>query len=369
MVSTSLRAALATLPAALSFGIDPHAARQGPILHLLERQLVDTNARHRIPALDGVRGLAVLWVVLFHATNSIGHSSPLVRAVLAVTHAGWFGVEIFFTLSGFLITGILLDSRCKPPRDYFGTFYWHRTLRIFPIYFLLLALLVVVPSVIPIAQTEGWRRYLHEQGWFWLYGSNILREYAGTSSPVLEFDWFELTHTWSLAVEEHFYLAWPMLVYLLTGRQLWVTALGLMALSIGLHFIPLDPLASGVLATPKHMTGLCVGACFAMWVRKHPSSLPRFERLVRPLGARWLVFFGTYSYGLYLYHYLLAPLWRRVDLARWPGGYSVGMLCFVALYLGLPLLVAMASFRFIEAPLLRLKYWRRKPRSGGSLTS
>jgi peptidoglycan/LPS O-acetylase OafA/YrhL len=308
----------------------------------------------RVPALDGIRGVAVLWVVLFHATNTMGHTFAPIKAVLAVTQAGWFGVEIFFALSGFLITGILIDSKHR--RDYFQSFYWRRTLRIFPIYFGVLILLLIIPWATKALQTEGWWRFVDLQPWFWLYGTNSLRE-LHPGQPIMEFDWFELTHLWSLAVEEHFYLVWPLLVYLLTRRQLWATALALMAFSTCLQVLPLQPLTAAVLATPKHLIALCIGACLAMWVREHPGSLQTFLRYARPLEARWLVFLGTYSYGLYLYHYLFAPLWRKVDLATWPGGYTVGMICFTALYLGLPLLVAVASFHLVEAPIMR-----RRPR-------
>ena len=288
-----------------------------------------------------------MWVVLFHASLALGHTNWLVQGVLSILHAGWFGVEIFFVLSGFLITGILLAAKDKPAAEFFGSFYWRRTLRIFPIYFLVLALLLLIPLFAPALQTEGWVRYVHDQGWYWLYGANILREYAGNSVPRLEYGWFELTHTWSLAVEEHFYLMWPLLVYTLSKRQLWFTALALIALSLTLHFVPLGPKASAIFATPKHLIGLCVGACLAM----RPVPVPRW--LSRPFEARWLVFLGTYSYGLYLYHYLFGPLWRRVDLTQWPGGYTVGMVCFTVLYLALPLIVAVASFQWIETPIMR----------------
>ena len=323
----------------------------------------------RVPALDGIRGLAVLWVVLFHASNSLGHSSPYVRAVLAVLHKGWLGVEIFFVLSGFLITSILLDSKHLGAREFFGGFYWRRMLRIFPIYFLILALLVAVPLAVTSLQTPGWQRYFYEQGWFWLYGANILWAYSGTTTPALEFGWFELTHTWSLSVEEHFYLVWPLLVFTLTRRALWAAVSALLALSIGLRFVDLDPVAAGALDTPKHLAGLCIGAMLAMW---RPALPKTFHPFIRLFEARWLVFFGTYSYGLYLYHNIFGPLWRQVNLARWPGGYSIGMVFFIALYIGLPLLVAVASFHWIEMPILRYKgrlfagVARSKPASGAS---
>ena len=303
-------------------------------------------------ALDGIRGFAVLWVVLFHATNSMGHSSPYVRAVLAVLHQGWFGVEVFFALSGFLITNILLESKALTARDYFAGFYWRRVLRIFPIYFLILALLALVPLAVDALQTPDWHRYIEKQWWFWLFGSNIVWAYYGTSTPVLEFGWFELTHTWSLAVEEHFYLLWPLLVFVLNRRALWVAVASVFCVSVALHFTKFGPLATGLLDTPKHLTGLSLGAILAMWRPQIPAFM---HPLVRLCEARWLVFFGTYSYGLYLLHNLFTPLWRTFNIATWPGGYSIAMIYSTVIYVGLPLLVAMASFHWIERPILRYR--------------
>lgn len=294
----------------------------------------------------------MLWVVLFHASNSMGHSSPYVQAVLTVLHKGWLGVEIFFVLSGFLITSILLDSKRLSARAFFGGFYWRRMLRIFPIYFLILGLLLVVPLVITSLQTPGWERYFHKQGWFWFYGANVLWAYSGIATPALEFGWFELTHTWSLSVEEHFYLVWPLLVFTLPRQALWWAVGALLSLSVGLRFVELTPVEAGALDTPKHLAGLCIGAMLAMWRPALPRALRPVARLFE---ARWLVFLGTYSYGLYLYHNLFGPLWRKVNLASWPGGYSIAMLYFTVLYVGLPLLVAIASFHWFESPILRCK--------------
>jgi peptidoglycan/LPS O-acetylase OafA/YrhL len=122
-------------------------------------------------------------------------------------HAGWIGVQIFFVLSGYLITTILIKNRNTNFGAYLGRFYWRRTLRIFPpYYFFLLATLVIyvgkgVPSAFP-------------NDWPWLFG------YAANFARLREGDLPTHVHTWSLALEEQFYLIWPLAVFFLSSRRL-----------------------------------------------------------------------------------------------------------------------------------------------------
>src|SRR5262245_13745 len=172
----------------------------------------------RVPALDGLRGLAILPVMLTHFVSD-GDLSPVSKVdeiVSATLTLGWVGVELFFVLSGFLITGILLDSRGAP--HYFRNFYIRRTLRIFPLYYGFLALwLGVLPlfykwpndvlKVVSIPVSPVWS---------WAYLTNIVQ--------ALHDDWRAgppyTTHFWSLAIEEQFYLVWPTVVFLFSRRRL-----------------------------------------------------------------------------------------------------------------------------------------------------
>ena len=155
------------------------------------------SARH-VPAADGVRGLAIL-VVLIHnaAWINAGTGSFLLKLTLAITSTGWVGVQLFFVLSGYLITGILVDALGSP--RYFRHFYIRRTLRIFPLYYAaLLVALFVVPQV---AQVPAWAAAARQnQWWYWSYLSNWGAPFGHGIAG--------LPHFWSLAVEEQFYLCW-----------------------------------------------------------------------------------------------------------------------------------------------------------------
>lgn len=173
-----------------------------------------------IPELDGLRGIAILLVLVSH----FGYFHPvggLETVVLDITHAGWTGVDLFFALSGFLITGILLDS--KDERRYFRNFYIRRTLRIFPLYFTYL--LVFFHVLVPVAHHfKVWGNVVPKgEIWYWLYCTNFLYVFdLGTQM---------LGPFWSLAVEEQFYLVWPLLVYFMPRRWMWRACAAVVAAS------------------------------------------------------------------------------------------------------------------------------------------
>ncbi|HKW15841.1 MAG TPA: acyltransferase, partial [Candidatus Krumholzibacteria bacterium] len=160
-------------------------------------------------------GLAILAVMAFHFTLRVPDATPGDRLIHRVLGAGWAGVDLFFVLSGLLITTLLLDAKDAP--HYFRTFYGRRALRIFPLYYGFLAayfLLVVHRG------TTGDDHYLwHEQGWWWSYLDNWWLAFVRRTEPP---NYFWTGPFWSLAVEEQFYLVWPALVLLLTRRRLTV---------------------------------------------------------------------------------------------------------------------------------------------------
>lgn len=185
------------------------------------------SAGSHVPALDGIRGVAILLVVVHHTLHAWRPGGGPVDALLRslVGHA-WVGVDLFFVLSGFLITGILFDSKGK--RRYFGSFYPRRMLRTFPLYYATLLVCFVVLPALPLAGT-GWLRELSaHQGWFWAHLSN----FYNLSHNIVRMDGPEIgwmSTFWSLAVEEQFYLAWPLVVFFCTPKRLAVLCGALLA--------------------------------------------------------------------------------------------------------------------------------------------
>lgn len=166
-------------------------------------------AAERVTALDGVRGLAILMVLAHQLILDGGPESRWWRLLRLPLEAGWIGVQLFFVLSGFLITRILVASRGSA--NYWQSFYMRRALRIFPLYYLLLAVMFWgVSHVDP--QPAGFIVEERDRVWFWTYLSNWGTVWgAGVGS---------LGHCWSLAVEEQFYLVWPLVVRWLSNRRL-----------------------------------------------------------------------------------------------------------------------------------------------------
>lgn len=173
------------------------------------------------PALDGFRAIAVILVLLIHTTyyfTTNFPSNPIERLYLTLPMVGWSGVDMFFVLSGFLITGILLNSKNKP--HFFRNFYARRTLRIFPLYYLVVGLSLFIgpryPFEMPKVHVFTNFVTMWEKIWYLTYLTNYLEAYDSRNV-------FWLLHCWSLAIEEQFYLVWPFLVYFCRKRILvWI---------------------------------------------------------------------------------------------------------------------------------------------------
>ncbi|MGF1572143.1 MAG: acyltransferase family protein [Sumerlaeia bacterium] len=170
------------------------------------------------PMLDGLRAIAILLVMLVHTTNYHGRDSvePLwEKLYLTVVMLGWSGVDLFFVLSGFLITGILLNK--KDEEHYFRNFFARRTLRIFPLYYLLVILALFIgpryPFPMPVVHVFTGYVPVYEKFFYLLYISNILELFSSRNV-------FWLFHCWSLAIEEQFYLVWPWIVFYSSKKTL-----------------------------------------------------------------------------------------------------------------------------------------------------
>jgi peptidoglycan/LPS O-acetylase OafA/YrhL len=238
--------------------------------------VIGMTKAHYVP-LDGLRGLAILLVVFYHLFlphRSFHGADPGI--LLQAAQTGWMGVDLFFVLSGFLITGILLETRTQP--HYLRNFLGRRFLRIWPLYYLnLLGLLVLIPMVMPSPPAELLGMG-DKQGWFWLYAANWLFAAEGGFGKTSG------GYFWSLAVEEQFYLVWPLVVYALSERSLLRTSLALLALSLVSRIVLVHlGVSTGTLYTMTftHLDGLAVGSCLAVCARSPQLS----ARLVRMLPS------------------------------------------------------------------------------------
>jgi peptidoglycan/LPS O-acetylase OafA/YrhL len=272
------------------------------------------SARH-LPALDGIRGLAIIWVVFHNTLNdNFAPASGVLHFVALLARPGWIGVQLFFALSGFLITAGLLDT--QEADNYFSGFYAKRALRILPLYYaVLLLLLVIVPRV---AGSLGALSAVPEhQASLWLFVINWTH-----TGP------YGFAHFWSLAVEEQFYLFWPLVVYRLRPRRLlsvclWI-ALGALVVRCGMR---LGGATSWTIytATPCRMDALAVGAAGACLVR-----IPSLESHTR----RRLPMLSGVTLALFL---LAMPLTGFYDDTRIAGetiGYTVLAWCSAVLITG-----------------------------------
>ncbi len=341
-------------------------------------------------SLDGLRALAVGLVLIAHfpAIEGIGLTF-FAKAAASGLRIGYLGVDIFFILSGYLITSILIREKQSGTFS-FKRFYLKRTLRIFPIFYLTL---FAVLLVFGLSQAEFWANAL--------YVSNYYYTFSTESSP--------LRHTWSLSVEEQFYLFWPLIVALCPlqrlGRTVVYGVIAILAVAITLSVLWLDPFdfnRFSVRALPFRVLSLGIGAYIAIHperVARIPLRIPLllvfacpimviglygYDGYVGPsvqllVMAAWsasifltvllggdrgnaaikalfangpMVYIGRISYGLYLYHYVVL-----VGLGALAGHASNGVAwqTFLAA-LALTFAIAAASFQWIEKPCLRLKH-------------
>ena len=374
----------------------------------------------RIPVLDGLRGIAILLVMIFHFWHIGFTAGPALweRVYSNAANWGWAGVDLFFVLSGFLITGILYDSR--QDEHYYRVFYARRTVRIFPLYYGFLVLFyIVTPFTLALlhrsqyspvydtvtAKLCAWTYTLN-----WLIGLKTMR--AASVS---------VQHFWSLAIEEQFYLVWPFLVLTLSRRRLMGLCAGLIgfafALRVALYHLQLpdaaytwtfarvDSLAIGALLAlaarhpedwktagkwvaritlpalcgvvallalldlrPQFMSGQFVlqslnysligmffGGCLALAVGAQKGSLA-----FRSLNSPFLKFFGKYSYCLYVAHQPLMILFVKVGihtdrLTGVLGNKVLAVVVMNGLAFAVSIAIALLSWNLYEKQWLKLK--------------
>jgi len=258
---------------------------------------MDAPERRNIPELDGIRGLAILLVFLTHfiAIELPEHGVAVDNAVRWVARFGWSGVDLFFVLSGFLITGILLDTKGQP--NYWRNYAARRCLRIFPLYY---GALVLVIIVLPAATHWGYpplATLREHQAWYWTYTVNFLEVIKGRAAAPLN-----TSHFWSLCIEEQFYLLWPLVVLFSSPRAILRIAAGACLFGVAFRWwivrAPLDP-ASAYVLTPGRLDGLMIGAALA--VQRRAGGLER----LRPLAIRVVAVGAALVIGI--------ALWRGME--------------------------------------------------------
>jgi len=270
--------------------------------------------RH-VPALDGVRGTAILAVFAFHMFNwSIVPHSTLMRVFYNCVRIGWIGVDLFFVLSGFLITGNLIRSRNS--QNYYQVFYFHRLLRIFPLYYL-------VVSLVMFLGPEHYK--FSDQIWFWLNLSNIPTAF----NPLLI---LPLAHIWSLAVEEQFYAFWPPIV---RRFELKTVAIVCLCLIVGLFVLRNLPVTMELhrrypeavyRLTPFRIDTLCGGALLAVVVNQYPEFLQH----------RWKM------RGLFLFSALVFIV---TGIGHMPGSHAIIRLGYTSMIVAFTSLIALCLSR------------------------
>lgn len=234
--------------------------------------------RQHYSALDGLRGAATLTIVIYH---NFAFTQKYI-------FFGWVSVDLFFTLSGFLITDILMKAVNRP--HFLRNFYARRLLRIFPLYY---ASLVIFLLVLPRLNTELHLGYYQQnQSWLWTYLQNwlyIFKPPSGTES---------LNHLWSLAVEEQFYLVWPFIILLIRKPKWLLLAISLLlAAVIGLRLwiwmYHLSGFAYYNLYTFTRIDGICIGSMVAILLRMNPGLLKKYTPVV-------VLFFAILNFAFFL---------------------------------------------------------------------
>jgi len=359
-------------------------------------------------ALDGLRGLAILLVFIVHIYGTADHfKASRVGSIAAFwASGGWMGVDLFFVLSGFLITGILIDTVNYP--RFFRNFYIRRALRIFPLFYGVFLLLAALTPVLHLEWLPGHIAYL-------FYCQNIALAFNHKLLDVAPTVY--IGPFWSLAVEEQYYLLWPLTIWLLRDqRRIMKLCLALIGCCIILRFVLIRLLPNQVALyliyweLPTHWDGLLLGSWLTLALRRWPAEeLWRHARwlvwmavavllavgvytrtfffltpLMETVGfavipvvfaglllrcfvpgswelsvfsGRFLRFMGRYSYGIYVYQVLFWPL--MILGLHWLSDHlhsrAIAAVVYLMLWFWGTVGLAMLSYRYLESPFLRMK--------------
>jgi len=348
--------------------------------------------------------------MVFHFASERPPASSIIHLIVFNgAGLGWTGVDLFFVLSGFLITGILLDSKGSP--GYLRVFFIRRSLRILPLYYLsVLASFSILPLLVSRFLNWRWPQVAPaEQLWYWFYIANWRTAFHPLVYPIA-------THLWSLAIEEQFYLFWPFVVLQCSRLRLLQISLAGILFAFLLRNLPWAQALGAAYPnslyrlTPFRIDSLLFGACAALvirdshlmnqvsrWIKPafltgvaalgmvladarstspHSAPMTRFgftalgltfvsavlyshlhagdlSGIPHFLRSRLLRHFGRYSYAMYLFHIPVATFLPRLPATIW-GGLLTGL---VAVVTGVAITDGLArlSWFAIESPFLQLK--------------
>jgi peptidoglycan/LPS O-acetylase OafA/YrhL len=235
----------------------------------------------RIPSLDGLRAISIVFVLVSHLAGTARF--PLSEATGNVLFLGDLGVHVFFVISGFLITGLLLDELARSSRIDIGRFYFRRTLRIFPPYYAMIAAVLV-------AQAMGWLR---------LSSNDAIHAATYTSNYHAGGSWF-LGHTWSLSVEEQFYLLWPAIVVLAGPRRAIAIAAGVVLLSPAVRLLSFSVAPVGMAYRFENVADAIAVGCVLAGAR---ATLHRRHAYMAALGSPLFFLVPCAVVGVNLLHF------------------------------------------------------------------
>jgi peptidoglycan/LPS O-acetylase OafA/YrhL len=246
-----------------------------------------TVRQKHIPELDGLRGIAVLLVMCFHFGINQQWQHKTGTAYWSIASVGWCGVDLFFVLSGFLITGILFNSKSDPA--YFKNFYSRRALRIFPLYYSTIILILIILPAFGAFKSPQYFELVKNQTWLWGFGANILTTLKNTFS-VLDSPHFLFSGFWSLAVEEHFYLLWPLLVLSFSLKTLMRLCIAMIVIApvFRFAFVHYGGWVGAYAFTLCRMDSLAAGALVALAIRG--NLLPNRKLIIISTAAALVVF-------------------------------------------------------------------------------
>jgi peptidoglycan/LPS O-acetylase OafA/YrhL len=299
------------------------------------------------PALDGLRGLAALMVVAFHSAGHYVLTNTFDKAYQRGTSLLWIGVDLFFVLSGFLITNILLDS--KHFSNYLRVFYGRRIVRIFPLYYTFLA---IIYFLLPALGSHLPKDLTDVQAWLWTYTANINLAFHGWPNG-------NIGHLWTLAIEEQFYLLWPLIVLLVSerslGRGIIVTLVALPFIRAAFLFLGFSPMF--ILGfTLTHNDGLLFGSLISIGIRNRIINRLSSDRVLLTL-LDWVVSGIVFSFVL-VYCFIIGNDQFIFNFFYWPAYLQCVGFTLISLPMGYAVMRAAASTPNVLQRVLNFKYLR-----------